>query len=388
MWAQTGYGGQAKLVLPRLQAAGYPVSMTAYYGLQGHTLMSNDIMCFPCGYHPYGMDVAAGNCKQMGAEILMTNIDLWVCEPQMFLDCKWVPWYPVDSGSVNAMIKARLSSTYDRIAMSKFGQAAVEALGYKSHYVPCAIDTKVFTPVDRKEARAEMNLHIPYKVPDSAFLVCMVAMNKGAPSRKAFFQQFRAFKAFHDKHPDSVLYAHTIKSENGEQGGVNLVEICRFLGLEVNKDVLFPDPLLVVNGYPDVFLNSVYNAADVMLSVTMGEGFGIPIVEAQAAGCPVIVGDWTSMSELLFSGWKVAKNESNEVWTMLSAVQYDPHWQAIADRLEQAYHKAGNTKYRNTAREGALAYDVDNVVSKQWLPVLGAIAERINARPEFTEVPA
>jgi glycosyltransferase involved in cell wall biosynthesis len=387
IWAQTGYGGQAKLILPRLQALGYPVSMTGYYGLQGHTLKFNDMMVYPCGYHPYGMDVAAGNAKQEQADVLMTNVDVWVCEPAMFVDVPWVPWYPIDSGSINPLILSKLPQSFDRIAMSKFAQKMVQDAGLQSRYIPCSIDTKVFTPSDKKRALDEMNLHIPAKVPENAYLVSMVAMNKGAPSRKAFFQQFRAFKKFKDAHPEAVLYAHTIRCEHGEQGGINLVEICNFLGLQVNKDVLFPDPLLVINGYPDIFLNAVYNASDVFLSVTMGEGFGIPIVEAQAAGCPVIIGDWTSMSELLFSGWRVTKKEAHEQWTLLSAIQYDPSWEAIADRLEMAYQMRGNQEYRNRARDGALAYDVDKVVEKYWVPTLDAIAAKLKDRPKFIEAP-
>jgi glycosyltransferase involved in cell wall biosynthesis len=212
----------------------------------------------------------------------------------------------------------------------------------------------------------------------------MVAMNKGNPSRKAFCQQMKAFKVFHDKHPDTILYMHTIKSEEGQQSGVNLVEYAKFIDLKINQDVFFPDALTIINGYPDIFLNAVYNASDVFLSVTMGEGFGIPIVEAHAAGCPVIVGDWTSMSELCFSGWKVRPDEAQEQWSMLGAIQYSPNWEAIADRLEMAYTMRGNQDYRNRAREGALQYDIENVIEKYWTPVMAEINERVQDRPVFT----
>ena len=376
-FCSTGYGGQAKLTLPRFQDLGYPVSMTAYYGLQGHTLNMNNMMVFPCGYHPYGMDVAVGNARSTGAAIVMTNFDIWVCEPQMLVGLPWVAQVPIDSGSISAIIKSKLPYPFALITISKFGQKMLEAEGFKSYYVPCAVDTKVYTPMDRKTAITEINQHIQFKIPEDKFLVSLVAMNKGNPSRKAFTQQLQAFKAFHDKHPDTVLYMHTIKSEGGEQQGVNLPEYCRYIGLEVNKDVFFPDPLMVINGYPEEFLKAVYNASDVFLSVTMGEGFGIPIVEAQSCGCPVIIGDWTAMSELCFSGWKVRKEEAQEFWTTLCAVQYSPNWQAIADRLEQAYEMRGNQDYRKRAREGALAYDIDKVMKKYWEPTLEAISARL-----------
>jgi glycosyltransferase involved in cell wall biosynthesis len=249
------------------------------------------------------------------------------------------------------------------------------------------VDTNIFTPKDREASRVEVGQQITAPLPKDAFTVSLVAMNKGNPSRKAFYEQFRAFKALHDKHPDTILYAHTIASEAGQQGGVNLVEMCEHLGLKLSVDVILPNPLAIVNGYQDTFLSSVYNASDVLLSVTMGEGFGIPIVEAQAAGCPVIIGDWTSMSELKFSGWSVDKSEASEFWTPLNAIQYLPKWEAIADRLEQAYQMRGDQDLRKLAREGALAYDADKVIENYWTPILAEIDAKVKERPTFT-VPA
>ena len=385
VWSQTGYGGQAKLIVPQMQKEGYPVTMTAYYGLQGHTLQINNMTVFPVGYHPYGMDVAAGNAVLSGAKILLTNVDLWVCEPDNFGAINWVAWLPIDSAGANPMIRAKLPRAFHRIAMSKHGQKVVNDLGHQCGYIPCAVDTNIFKPVGRKEALEEVNLHIPDKMPEDAFIVSMVAMNKGNPSRKAFYAQMRAFKEFQNKHKEAVLYMHTIRSEMGEQGGVNLAEISRMLGLEIGKDVFFPDALTVINGYPDIFLNAVYNASDVFLSVTMGEGFGIPIVEAQAAGCPVITGDWTSMSEITYSGWKVGKEDAIEVFTALGAIQYEPDYRAITEKLELAYKMAGNQEYRERARKEALKYDIENVFKKYWKPTLEEIGNKMLDRPEFTE---
>jgi glycosyltransferase involved in cell wall biosynthesis len=386
IWCQTGYGTQAKLVLPKMKELGYDISITAYYGLQGHTLQINDMTVCPVGYHPYGMDVAAGNTKQNQADVCMTNVDLWVCEPNSLKDVIWVPWFPIDSGTISSLIKARFPTNFARICMSKHGQKLVQEAGFDCEYIPCSVDTKVYRPGDRKAALDEVNKHIPEKIPEGSYIVSMVAMNKGNPSRKAFCQQMAAFKRLYDKHPEAVLYMHTIKSEMGEQGGVNLIEYCRFIGLTPGKNVFFPDALTVINGYPDIFLNAVYNASDVYLSVTMGEGFGIPIVEAQAAGCPVIIGDWTAMSELFASGWKVKKTEAQEVWTMLGAIQYDPNVDAIYDRLEKAYEMRGNQEYRDRATKGAQKYDIENVTEKFWKPVLEKINARVVDRPEFTDV--
>ncbi len=79
-----------------------------------------------------------------------------------------------------------------------------------------------------------------------------------------------------------------------------------------------------------------YNAMDVLTNVALGQGFGIPILEAQACGTPVIVGDWTSMSELCFAGWKVAKEEALPVYhDFFDAFQWQATTAAIYDRLDR-----------------------------------------------------
>ncbi len=90
----------------------------------------------------------------------------------------------------------------------------------------------------------------------------------------------------------------------------------------------------------------------------MGEGFGVPIIEAQAAGCPVIVGDWTAMSELCFSGIKVAEEDADPFYLPLNTFQFAPRIRAIEIALEAEYKHPSS---RERARREALASDADTV---------------------------
>ena len=376
-WATSGYGVQSKLFLPRIKALGYPMSMTAFYGLQGHTLNLDSIVMFPGGYHPYGLDVGAANANMSNADILITNMDAWVCDPPAFATTRWVPWFPVDSEPLAKAVETRVGSAFDRIVYTKSACLACDEVKLDYHYVPMCVDTKAMFPIPRVDAFAEMNAHIPLPVDPDKFLVTMVAMNKGNPSRKAFIQNIRAFKELHDHHPDTVMYLHCGRSENGELGGINLTEYVASLSLQ--NDVFFPSLNVMLNGYPDNFMNAVYNASDVLSNVTMGEGFGLPIIEAQAAGCPVIVGDWTSMPELLFAGWKVDRKDTQPMYTFLGNYQFSPNWQAIYEKLELAYAERGNQALREQAHAGAQAYDADLITEKYWKPVLEKINEKVQA---------
>jgi glycosyltransferase involved in cell wall biosynthesis len=247
----------------------------------------------------------------------------------------------------------------------------MDKVGLDYDYIPYGVDTKQFRPVDKSEARQVAQM------PQDKYIVGMVAMNKGYPCRKAFHQNIEAFKRFHDKHPDTLLYLHTLDGSRPNGEAVDLLGFCKSIGLEIGKDVVFADQYSYVLGYPDESMNTLYNCFDVHLLVSMGEGFGMPQLEAQACGVPVICGDWTTMSELCFSGWKVDRKDAQRFWTLQNTYQYLPHIEAIADKLELAYQMRGNSDYERRARDGAMKYDIDKVVEKYWLPVLEKIAAKL-----------
>ena len=73
----------------------------------------------------------------------------------------------------------KLAQAWKRIAMSKFGVEETHKAGLDCMYVPHGVDTNVFKPGDKAEARQRLGL------PQDKFIVGTVAMNKGNPSRKA-----------------------------------------------------------------------------------------------------------------------------------------------------------------------------------------------------------
>ena len=171
-----------------------------------------------------------------------------------------------------------------------------------------------------------------------------------------------------------LLYLHTSAGTHGEYGGINLPEMAEQLG--ITKAVVYCDQYNYHLGFPDQYMVWAYNAMDVHALCSMGEGFGIPIVEAQSCGCPVIVGDWTATGELCFSGWKMEKKYAAPLYTRRSAViNLCLMWMCWQICIEYAYRMKGNEDYRKRARDGALAYDADKVTEKYWKPVLAKIAE-------------
>lgn len=376
-WASTGYGNQTRLFTSRLKDAGYEMSITAFYGLEGGILHWHGMPVYPKANHPYGQDIMFANAQHAKADLIIALLDAWVVEPELG-DIPLAMWYPVDSEPIPAAVAAKVQKTDYRIVFTKFGEQQTNMAGMDCYYVPHGVDTKIYKPVPQSEAREKM------KLDDDMFIVGMVAANKGTPSRKAFPENLAAFAQFKRKHRNSLLYLHTCMAANGENGGVNLPEYCNYLGLKIGRDVLFVDQYAYHIGLPEPYMVNAYSAMDVLLMSTMGEGFGIPTVEAQACGCPVIVGDWTAHSELCFGGWKIPKEEAAPWWTPVAGYQFMPRVESIVEQLENAYRAKGKQHVRQAARAGALDYDADDITERYWKPVLTDIAERINNGKDST----
>lgn len=365
LWWGSGYGVQSALFLPRMKQDGHEVALIAYAGLSGNTIIYNGIPIFPGGYHPYGQDIWIEHTRRFGTNLVFSYTDSWVIEPNTIpKGFRWIPWFPVDHKPMPPLVRDRLNAAYKRIAISQYGVAETHEQGMDCYYVPNAVDTALYSPVDKKTAREALQL------PMDKYIIGTVAMNKGAfPSRKSFVEMISAFTLFKQSHKDVMYLLHTHPGEN-MQGMVDLKALCRDNGLEAGKDVVFTDPYFSQVGAPVEFMKNLYSSMDVFLLASMGEGFGIPIVEAQACGTPVIVGDWTSMSELCFSGQLIDKKDTFPFYTSQNAYQFMPKVEAIERKLHLEYLHPSS---REKARKGALDYDVNLVYQRDWKPALADI---------------
>lgn len=196
------------------------------------------------------------------------------------------------------------------------------------------------------------------------FVVGMNAANKasGLIHRKAFGENLMAFSIFVKKHPDAVLYIHT---DPVSPHGWNLLNLGQLLGIPV-ENMMFVDPVSYRFGISQDDLAGIYSAMDVFLGTSYGEGFGVPTIEAQACGVPVIVSNCAASTELVGEGWLVGgqplyDNAQTAFFTIPSVPQ-------IVDALEKAYERGKGKSEKAT--EFAQQFDHEVVWKEHWLPVL------------------
>lgn len=368
----TGYGVQTDLFVPRIKKLGHDIAISTFYGLQGTPQMdADDILTLPQSKDSYSNDIIAADAERFKADIVISLIDAWVLNPQVYSQFRWCPWFPKDCDPLPQAVLNSIRVAYRPFVYSLDAKRALDEIGMQNDYIPHGVDTNVYKPMDKIEARKTLN------APPELFLVGIVAANKGSPSRKCFDQQIRGFKLFHDKHPDSMLYIHT--DFYGGHGGEDIKRLVQLAGLS-QETVAEPPPYEFQRGMLGAdYMVKLYNSFDVLLNATRGEGFGVPIIESMACGTPAIVGDWTAMPELVDAGagWKVPYSDR---FFYQNSYQFVPDVQGIATALELAYQNRDNAFLKEQARAGVVAnYDADYVTQTYWRPVLERIAGEIEA---------
>jgi glycosyltransferase involved in cell wall biosynthesis len=379
-WVATGYGQQTALFAPRL-AQHYDLQISAFYGLQGAPLEWNGVRVLAGNGDTYGNDEVPFHVERFFGEprggIVFTLMDVWVLNPDVFSQLNTVCWTPVDHAPAPPGVRGFLErSNAIPIAMSKFG--AEQLADFDPLYVPHAVDTSVYKPVDKLESRKMIGMD-----PDM-FVVGMVAANKGNPSRKGFAQALEAFGAFHKKHENAFLYLYTDLT-GATTRGVHLPSLFKEFEIPPHA-VAWPAPYEIhFNPLTPSVMASVYSSMDVLLNPALGEGFGVPVLEAQACGVPAIVTGFSAMPEVCGAGWHV---KGTRTWTPQRSWQMTADVEDIYNSLEACYRLP--TRQRELlgekARAHALEYDVERVMSEHMLPALEEAQERLGERTAIPEV--
>jgi glycosyltransferase involved in cell wall biosynthesis len=365
----TGYGQQTALFVPLLAALGHEIAISAFFGQQGAPGEWHGFTVYPSGRHPYGSDVLPQHAKHFGADIVITLMDVWALDAEPLQGLPLAHWLPVDTDDGDGL-QARGLSLRDHvalkatsgipIAMSRHGARMLVKSGHNALYVPHGVDASVFRPQrQRPEAFGDR------------FVIGMNAANASKADRKAWTVQLAAFAKLHRRHPDALLYAHTIANDDR---GINLKGIARDLG--ISGAVAWTDEYAMTAGtLTPAQLAAATAAWDLYSGCSKAEGFGIPVMEAQACGVPSVVTDGSAMSEV-GCGWKV---QGEPEWSRLHAAWWrTPRIADVAKVYERAYERGPAYHAKATkAREHALAYDAARVTADHWKPALEALEERL-----------
>jgi len=267
---------------------------------------------------------------------------------------------PVDCQGMPRNFIKSCKNSYLHIAMSPFAQRAFEKHHlFPNTYIPHCVDTEFYTPPPEGNNGAKSNLGLPI----NSFIFGMIATN--LTIRKNIAGQLQAFRNFLDitEAQDCFFYLHTLASEviGSAYGIKHLVES---LGLQ--DYVRIPEQQrYLLHDFSQEDMKKIYQSFDVLMSCSMGEGFGVPIIEAQATGCPVITTDFSAMPHTCGNGGIKIKN-----YTLLCDSGHMGWWanpdiKEITKAMIELYQKDSIEfdKLSGKALENAKTYDW-----KLWIP--------------------
>ena len=374
-WCGTGYGTQTAQVVERMKRDGHHVAVNCNYGLQGMQTLWEGVPIFPMGVETYSNDTVIPNFKMWTAEhpgpaLAICLFDAWTMAERYWNGIPAAVWTMVDHMPVPPNVLATLQRpNITPIAVTKFGHEQIQRAGVDARYIPMAIDTDLYRPGATWEGKTGREL---LGFDDDLFVVGCINANKAAGGgtihRKAWAENILAFSIFAQDKPDARLYLHT--ERYGKHNGLALDFLLKACGLEENRHFKFVGQQSYHNGIPSEAMAAVFNGLDVLLAPTMGEGFGLTVLEGQSTGLPAIVNNFSAQPELLGDGWLT---EGQPYWDGAQLSWFNtPNIPSIVDALEQAYKRGRDRSSK--ARAHALSYDADVVWDEYWRPYLAEIA--------------
>lgn len=314
----TGFGIVAKNIVGRLHKRGYEMVVLGI-NMYGDPY---DPVEFPYPIYPcekgapdqvFGTHKLWAIAKDFQPDLLFFLNDPWVIERYISAKdvaspyMKTIAYYPIDAGPLKKSWASTLSELDAQICYSEFGKRIItEANGGKTpenlHQIYHGVNRKVFFPVNQQVARRQLG------IPEDAFIVGMVARNQ---YRKRFDILMKSFMEFAKDKPNAKLYLHTATRDIG----FDIKELSEQFNM--GDRLILTEGVTAAQGVPEGFLNLIYNSFDVNALISLGDGFGLPVAESMATGCPQLVSDHSCLKELVDGhGGLTVKNAA---WLMNTA---------------------------------------------------------------------
>ena len=197
-----------------------------------------------------------------------------------------VLYTPVDATGIRREDVATLDWYRRVVAYTQFGARELRRSGVDAPLaiIPHGIDRELFRPIGRSVARQVAG------VAEDLYIVLVIDRNQ---VRKRLDIAFEAFAQFAADKPHARLHYHGAAVE--EQGW-DVKAMAADLGI-TDKLMLTDLDMQPLAGVPPQQLPVLYSMADIKLSTTSGEGWGLTTMEAMACGVPCIAPNYAALGE-------------------------------------------------------------------------------------------
>lgn len=223
------------------------------------------------------------------------------------------------------------------ISVSKWSADQVSAIlnipREKISVVYNGIDHGLFKPYEKWEARKRLNLPLDAKI----------ILNVGSEIKRKNLQTLlKSLRLIVDKNPKVILL----------RIGEKTAAISKLI-----DDLRLSENIRYLNFVPESDLPYVYSSADVLVIPSLEEGFGFPVIEAQACGVVVIASRRSSLPEVGGQNCFYIEKEDDEA--LLSEmigdiISAEPN--RLGTLIEGGIENAGKFSWERNARETVSVY--------------------------------
>jgi glycosyltransferase involved in cell wall biosynthesis len=385
--APSGFGNVSRFVCEGLAQRGHEVAIVGWQ-MRGQPRPWRGCTLYPTRFDTFGGDVLLGYLQRLKPDVLVTLADVWwltyIANPTItgFLRAAQIPWalyYPIDgdlgAGALPASWVRILERVDIPIAMSQYGRDVTLANGVTPGYVPHGVDTAIFRPpADRRAAKRRLGY-------DNRFVVLSDARNQ---PRKLLPRLLEIFRRFARDRDNVVMHLHCDPADPAARTAEYHYDVAADVALlGLDDRVRFTEGMSIEGGVPIEDLAAIYQAADVHLLASWGEGFGLPTLQAAAAGVVPMAADYTASRELV-SGHgepiRIAAYVPDQFGLRRALVDIGD----AVSRLDRLYNDRDLLAAKSAAsRRFAQAYDWSHLLPR-WNDLLEAALP--GARRRMTEV--
>jgi glycosyltransferase involved in cell wall biosynthesis len=299
----SGFGNVTRFVCAGLAACGHQVDILGWQ-TRGLPVTWERCTLFPFHRGGFNTSLLRDYLSGLRPDVLVTLHDISaltsVFDP-LVTGCRrtagipWVMYYPIGGdlgdGHLPESVVQVLKAVELPVAMSQYGRDVTQANGVTPAYIPHGVDTSVFQPpADKSAAKRALGY-------DGRFVVLSDARNQPRKLLPRALEIFRRFAADKD---DVVLHLHSDPEDPIARSPTYTYDLrsdISFLGL--SDKVRITAGFSIRKGLSLSHLAAIYQAADVHLLASWGEGFGLPTLQAAAAGVVPLASDYSASRELV-----------------------------------------------------------------------------------------
>lgn len=392
----SGFGNVTRFVCAALATRGHHISILGWQA-RGSPVRWQNCTIYPMRHDGFGADVLLNYLWRTQPDVLVTLADVWwltyISHPTIarFMRTAGIPWalyYPIDGDMGAGLLPpswVRILKTVDLpIAMSRYGRDVSRANGVMPAYIPHGVDTTIFCPPPDKVAAKRA---LGY---EGKFVILSDARNQ---PRKLLPRTLEIFRRFAANKEDVLLHLHCDPADPAARTPEYWYELpadIEFLGL--TPKVRITEGMSMAGGVPLTRLAAIYQAADVHLLSSWGEGFGLPTLQAAAAGVVPFASDYTASRELVLGHGEAIRVQhfvEDQFRLQRAFIDMDD----AVNRLEHLYQDGDLLRAKaRQARQFAEAYDWQQLIPqwddllKQQVPALrsrvgrAAVASQVTVR--------